>query len=445
MSRSTVSNSVPRPKTKLPQKYHLIGYLTAITTIVGVHTTFCYVSSARSLERQLDERLLTLVQAAAPSLEIIQAKGRNEIERNLPWRYLFSSQQQSLEWFDANGRLLAREGTNFPVFPLLRNVSFSPLNKSSPLYQQKDSLRSVTIAVYVDNFKQEVFNQKKPFLEGYIRASLSEREITNALAQKRIELCLSGILVLIILGLSSCYLIQQNSPPTNTISQHLEQLTNNLSHYFRHFLTKISLPVELMLSRREQFQASDIKKLERIDVATKQMQRLVEDLLFLIRADMDKETIEIKRDRIFLNVVLQETIAQFESIARSKRIFLQADLSVNLEVRGDATELNRLFSHLLNNAIAYTDAGGSITLSLQTSRESAIVEIEDTGIGIAPEDLPLIFQWFWRSQQAKTRNPDGLGLGLAIAEAIISQHSGKITVNSQLEEGSCFQVCLPLR
>lgn len=444
MSRSTVSNSVPRQKPKLPQKYQLIGYLTAITTIVGVHITFCYVSSARSLERQLDERLLTLVQAAAPSLEIIQAKGRNEIERNLSWRYLFSNQQQSLEWFDANGRLLAREGTNFPAFPLLRNVSFSQLNKSSPLYQQKNSLRSVTIAVYVDRFKQEAFNQKKPFLEGYIRASLSEREITNTLAQKRIELCLSGLLVLFILGLSSCYLIRQNSPQTNIISQDLEQLTNNLSHYFRHFLTKISLPVELMLSRREQFQASDIKKLEKINITTKQMQRLVEDLLFLIRTDMDKQTIEIKRERIFLNILLQKAIAQFEPIARSKRIILQADLSVNLKVRGDAIQLNQLFSHLLNNAIAYTDAGGSITISLQTSREWAIVAIEDTGIGIAPEDLPLIFQWFWRSQQAKTQNPDGLGLGLAIAEAIVSQHSGKMTVNSQLEEGSCFQVCLPL-
>jgi signal transduction histidine kinase len=436
----------------LPQKYQLIGYLTAITTIVGVHITFCYVSSARSLERQLDERLLTLVQAAAPSLEIIQARGRHQIERNLSWRYLFSSQKQSLEWFDANGRLLAREGTNFPHFPLLRNVSFSQLNKISPLYQQKDSLRSVTIAVYVDCLDRESFTQNKPFLEGYIRASLSEREIANALAQKRIELCFSGIFILISLGLSSFYLIQQNHPSTNTISQHLEQLTNNLSHYFRHFLTKISLSVELMLSRREQYQTSDIKKLERIDVATKQMQRLVEDLLFLIRTDLDKQTIEIKcdcaprtlRERIFINVLLEEAIAQFEPIARSKRILLQADLSVNLEVRGDATQLDRLFAHLLNNAIAYTDAGGSITLSLQTSRKSAIVAIEDTGIGIAPEDLPLIFQWFWRSQQAKTCHPDGLGLGLSIAEAIVSQHGGKITVNSQLEGGSCFQVCLPL-
>jgi signal transduction histidine kinase len=428
----------------LPQKYHLIGYLTAITTIVGVHITFCYVSYARSLEQQLDKQLLTLVQAAAPSLEIIQARGRNEIERNLSWRYLFSSQKTSLEWFDANGRLLAREGTNFPQFPLLRNVSFSQTNQSSPLFQQKNSLRSVTIAIYVDNLDRENFNQEKPFLEGYIRASLSEREIANALTQKRIEFCFSGIFVLILLGLSSFYLTQHNRLPTNPISLHLEQLTNNLSHYFRHFLTKISLAVELMLSRREQFQASDIKKLERIDVVTKQMQRLVENLLFLIRADLEEQTIEIKRDRFFLNVLLQEAIAHFESIARTKRILLQADLSVNLEVRGDATQLNQLFSHLLSNAISYTDAGGSITLSVQPSQEWAIVSVEDTGIGIAPEDLPCIFQWFWRSQQAKIRYPDGFGLGLAIAETIVFQHGGKITVSDRLEGGSCFQVNLPL-
>jgi two-component system, OmpR family, manganese sensing sensor histidine kinase len=444
MSRSTVSNSVPRHSPKLPQKYHLIGYLTAMTTIVGVHITFCYVSSARSLEQQLNKRLLTLVQAAAPSLEIIQARGRNEIERNLSWRYLFSSQKQSLEWFDANGRLLAREGTNFPPFPLLRNVSFSQLNQSSPLYQQKDNLRSVTIAVYVNNLQQDAFNQEKAFLEGYIRASLSEQEIATTLTQKRLELCLSGILLLIVFAFSSFYLTQNNKSSPNLISQHLEQLTNNLSHYFRHFLTKISLPVELMLSRREQFQASDIKKLERIDVVTKQMQRLVENLLFLIRADMEEQTIEIKRDCFFLNVLLQEAIAHFESIAQAKRILLQADLSVNLEVRGDATQLNQLFSHLLNNAISYTDAGGSITLSMQPSGEWAIVSVEDTGVGIAPEDLSCIFQWFWRSHQAKIRYPDGFGLGLAIAETIVFQHGGKITVSDRLEGGSCFQVSLPL-
>jgi two-component system, OmpR family, manganese sensing sensor histidine kinase len=247
------------------------------------------------------------------------------------------------------------------------------------------------------------------------------------------------------LGLGSIYLIRQNHPQKNPVSQNLEQLANNLSHYFRHFLTKISLPVELMLSRREQYQTSDIKKLEKINVATKQMQRLVEDVLFLIRADIEEQTIEIERcDRIFLNSLLQEAIAYFESIAQVKGILLQADLPVNLEVRGDASQLNQLFSHLLNNAIAYTDAGGSITLSLQTSKEWAIVSVKDTGIGIAPEDLPFIFQWFWRSQQAKIQYPDGLGLGLAIAETIVSQHSGKITVSERVEGGSCFQVSFPL-
>jgi two-component system, OmpR family, manganese sensing sensor histidine kinase len=444
MSRSTVSNQIFRQKPQCFQKYRLIGYLTTITTIVGAYTTFCYISSARSLEKQLDKQLLTLAQAAAPSLEIIQAKGLHDVERNLSWRYLFSHQKQSLEWFDADGKLLAREGIYFPNFPLWRKFTSSQFKKNSPLFQQKERLRCVTIAVYVDRLEKDVFNKKKPFLEGYIRASLSTQEITTALAQKRLEFCFSGIAVLILLGFSSFYLTRLDRSPTNSILQHLEQITANLSHYFRHFLTKISLSVELMLSRREQFQASDIKKLERIDVATKQMQRLVEDLLFLIRVDIEKQTIEIKRDRIFLNVLLQEAIEHFESIAQAKRILLQADLSVNFVVRGDAAQLNQLFSHLLNNAIAYTDAGGSITLSVQPSRKWAIISIEDTGIGILPEDLPFIFQWFWRSQIAKTRYRDGLGLGLAIAEAIVSQHGGKITVSSQLERGSCFQVSLPL-
>jgi two-component system, OmpR family, manganese sensing sensor histidine kinase len=444
MIRSTVSKSIARQKLQSPQKYLLLGYLTTITTIVGIHTTFCYISSARNFEKQLDERLLTLVRAATPSFCLVRAKERYTAAHKLAWRYLFSNQKQSLEWFDASGKLVAREGSDFPKIPLLSKFLSSPLHKNSPLFQQKDRLRSVTIAVYVNNFERDIVKGKKPFLKGYIRASLPTQEISTALAQQRREFYCSGILAIILLGLSSYYLTGLDRSSRSSILPNLERITASSSHHFRHFLTKISLSVDLMLSRKEAFQASDLKKLERINVATKQMQRLVEDLLFLIRTDLEKQTNEIKNDRVLLNGLLDNTIADFESTIQAKKITLKTDLPINLAVRGDATQLIQLFSHLLKNAIEYTEANGNITLALGRSQEWAIISIKDTGMGILPEHFPLIFQWFWRSEQAMTRHPEGLGLGLAIAEAIVSQHGGKIAVSSQAERGSCFQVSLPL-
>jgi signal transduction histidine kinase len=95
---------------------------------------------------------------------------------------------------------------------------------------------------------------------------------------------------------------------------------------------------------------------------------------------------------------------------------------------------------LLENAIAYTPTGGKITVDLQQRDRSILVAITDTGLGIAPEDLPHIFERFWRADRARSWRAGGSGLGLAIAEAIAKNHDGNITVSSQIGSGSCFTV-----
>jgi signal transduction histidine kinase len=102
-----------------------------------------------------------------------------------------------------------------------------------------------------------------------------------------------------------------------------------------------------------------------------------------------------------------------------------------------------LFSNLLDNAIKYTNLGGSVTLSSLQSGGWAVVTVQDTGIGIPSEYLPLVFQRFWRSEQTRTRQEQGLGLGLAISKTIVEQHQGKISVSSQVGVGTRFQVRLP--
>jgi signal transduction histidine kinase len=137
-------------------------------------------------------------------------------------------------------------------------------------------------------------------------------------------------------------------------------------------------------------------------------------------------------------------VGQFESVAIAKNITLGANLSTGISVRGDAAQLKRLFSILLDNALKYTDAEGSVTLSLTQSSDFAAVTVEDTGIGIASESLPFIFRWFWHSEPRRERQHEGLGLGLAIAQSIVEQHGGRISVVSREGSGSSFQVSLPI-
>lgn len=141
---------------------------------------------------------------------------------------------------------------------------------------------------------------------------------------------------------------------------------------------------------------------------------------------------------------MQSLSEQFTPIARAKGINLQTQLAKKIIIRGDQDEVNRLFTNLLENAIKYTDAQGNVFLSVKQSQTKVIVTVKDTGIGIPSDHLPFIFQDFWRSETVKVKYPEGLGLGLTIAEAIIQQHQGKITVISEVGVGSCFQVHFPL-
>jgi signal transduction histidine kinase len=112
-------------------------------------------------------------------------------------------------------------------------------------------------------------------------------------------------------------------------------------------------------------------------------------------------------------------------------------------VMGDADRLRQLLLNLVENAIKYTPPGGRMTLSLAREPGWVRVTVADTGIGIAPEDLPHIFERFYRADKARSRAMGGTGLGLSIAQWVAQAHGGQITVESRLGEGSVFTLWLP--
>ena len=114
-----------------------------------------------------------------------------------------------------------------------------------------------------------------------------------------------------------------------------------------------------------------------------------------------------------------------------------------LYVMGDENQLYRLVFNLINNAIKYTPDGGQITVVLDRSNDHALIEVRDTGIGIAQEAQTQIFERFYRVSYDRSRNTGGSGLGLAIAKAIVHAHKGNLTVQSELGQGSTFTIRLP--
>lgn len=196
------------------------------------------------------------------------------------------------------------------------------------------------------------------------------------------------------------------------------------------------------------------------------MGRLVGDLLFLARADAG-ETPSLQREEVDLSELAREVVERVRPQARGQALHLAADSPC--VVGGDRDRLRQLLANLLENAIRYTPPGGRIDVSVRSAPagnsvqhrrgfarsrsaregredlEMALVEVRDSGIGIAPSDLPHLFERFYRADKARSRAQGGSGLGLSIAEYIVHAHGGTIAASSDgPDRGSTFAVCLPM-
>jgi signal transduction histidine kinase len=238
-------------------------------------------------------------------------------------------------------------------------------------------------------------------------------------------------------------LTRQAIKPIEESYQQLKQFTADASHELRTPLTAIKTSVQVLQTHPERIHPDDADKLQGIVSATDQMSRLVEDLLWLARHDSTLEMPLKKAMTIPLEELLEDVIDFFDLKAETKDISLKFNNYTPVSVTGEPSQLRRLFSNLLDNAIKYTNHGGSVTVSLDKIDKCAVVSIQDTGIGIANDDLPFVFNRFWREDSARCHQ-EGTGLGLAIAKAITQYHGGTISVTSTLGVGTNFNVRLPI-
>ena len=209
------------------------------------------------------------------------------------------------------------------------------------------------------------------------------------------------------------------------------------SHELRGPLTVIRGNLDLL--KRKLNEEDRHESLAAIGRETIRMAKIVDDLLFLAEV----ESGELARQQMVeLKVILMGERDRAQTIAGDREIV--TGQQEDLVIRGDAQRLRQLLGNLVDNAIKYTPEHGTIMLSLFRDGEWARLEVADTGIGIAPENQPHIFDRFYRIDKARSRFSGSTGLGLAIVKGIVEQHGGKVTVSSELGKGSTFTVWLKL-
>ncbi len=214
-----------------------------------------------------------------------------------------------------------------------------------------------------------------------------------------------------------------------------QRFVADVSHELRTPLTAIQ--ANLDLAERYGLQEHELAA---IKSETSRMSRLVGDLLTLAQADLGY--LPFVESDVELDTLILEIYNQALLLSKGKNRIELEEID-QVMVSGDSDRLKQLLLNLVMNAIKYTPEEGSITLSLRQTNEHAEIIVKDTGIGIPPEDLPHIFDRFYRVDKARARKAGGSGLGLAIAQWIADAHHGKLSVESTVGEGTCFALTIP--
>jgi signal transduction histidine kinase len=217
-----------------------------------------------------------------------------------------------------------------------------------------------------------------------------------------------------------------------------QRLLADVSHELRTPLTVIKGNVDLM----RRMKSLDDESLTSIDQEAGRLSRLVGGLLLLAQAESGK--LALVEKPVELDLLVTEVFQEMSVLAGNK-VRLHLNEIDQVIVSGDRDRLKQVFINLVANAIQYTPPGGDVFLSLERIKDQARIICRDTGPGIPSEDLPHIFERFYRAERSRTRGKTtGFGLGLSIANWIVERHGGRIEVNSKEKQGTAFAIWLPV-
>jgi signal transduction histidine kinase len=244
--------------------------------------------------------------------------------------------------------------------------------------------------------------------------------------------------------------VQERTRELEAANQGLKELDRlksrffaNISHELRTPLTLILAPLGSMLSgAMGSFNDEQREHLRGIRGSGMELLRLINDLLDLSK--LEESRMRLLVERVDLGTLLGKIVSYSAPLAERKKIRVVLKPGTGPVVEADSRKLERVFVNLLTNALKFTEEGGRVTLSVERRGESAVVSVEDTGIGIPQESLERIFDRFHQVDDTTIRTRGGTGIGLALAKELVELHTGTLTVTSSIGQGSTFTVEIPI-
>jgi signal transduction histidine kinase len=279
---------------------------------------------------------------------------------------------------------------------------------------------------------------------GYMQVGRSLSDLDGHMIWVRLFLLIGLPSAMLLVVVASWWLAGQAMQPVYRSYRQMQQFTADAAHELRTPLAAIQANLESTLTP-DATDADAWDTLRTVERQNNRLSQLVHDLLLLSRMDLHGFT--AKQEACNLNDLVNDLVEEFSALALASQLSLTADIQAktSITVLGREEQLYRLVANLITNAIQYTPAGGKVTISLKREDHYALIQVQDTGIGIPFQEQARIFDRFYRVNSDRSRHTGGAGLGLAIAQAIVQAHQGIIQVQSEPGKGSTFNIRLPVK
>ncbi|WP_296559536.1 ATP-binding protein [uncultured Acetobacterium sp.] len=216
-----------------------------------------------------------------------------------------------------------------------------------------------------------------------------------------------------------------------------KQLTADVAHELRTPLTSVGTHIEAMI---EGVWEPTTERLKSCHDEILRIGKIIQDLESL--AKVESENIKLQKSKINIVEAIDKALYSLAAEIKKKNLDV-VTTGMGSDIEADLNRITQVLINLISNAVKYTPEGGAIEVSLSESDTDQKIQIKDNGIGIGEEDLPFIFERFYRADKSRNRMTGGTGIGLAIVKSIVSAHGGTVEVESRLSEGSCFTITLP--
>ncbi len=391
----------------------LAGLVYLLTTGVGLLLFW------NSLNDSINDEMDALFDEIKPALTLVDGKLTSPDSESKHWDKVSFRQPVSIQIFDRDEKLVRQVGLNGD------ERLFSKVVETTA---EDGKFRSRSFPVMISGTT-----------EGYVQVQVSTKHRDDAVHGYIETMAWMAPLVLLALAIGGYVFSGKAVSPVEQSFSALKAFLADAGHELGTPLAIIQASADNLSMDIEDAAAKD--RVEVITRTTERMNRLVGDMSLL--AKLKATQFVERRDNVSLDALARDLVNDFEDLFEEKEITIVKKMEPT-PIHADAQEIAKVVSNLLQNALRYTDRGGTVTVSVSNKDNKATLAVEDTGVGISAEDLPHIFDRFYRVDKSRSRAKGGSGLGLAIVQAVVEGHKGTIGVTSTEGKGTTFTITLPL-